>query len=175
VSKSVVKIKAFTKTFPADSPSAMVVFPAKPVTEKELKLFSLVCKSWDATFPTEELVVSYAARTFPTYWPIVSKRDCNSPDNYNYALADFVASALELHKSGPYLLAYYDRPGKRSYVTLDLALLEDEDIPRAFQVWKQELVVSESGDFSSLFSLTSLREKFRYFLNNYGSMLLSFK
>ena len=109
-----------------------------------------------------------------TYWPVARSRKDSGRDTcgelverYNYAFASMRVAELNLSdRKGPLLVAYRPTPGtgQRTWLILDMSNFSDNDVERAFRIWKQSL----STDAGSWFTLVKAREAFRDFVQQYG-------
>jgi hypothetical protein len=161
----------------------MVIFTSKPVSDEEKLLYKDICRYWESSLYTkQELAVPADVETFSTYWPSAIKSgsdtlsSCNSLHSYNYAYVTKLVNSLKIKKTGPFLLAVYNDGKKKKYVLLNIGAMSsnEEDIKRAFDIWKYEFLVNKHG-WSSTFNIINLREIFRIVLNKYGKQILEFK
>lgn len=159
-----------------------LLFAKKP-SEEEKKRYLKICDAFLRVFvPTSEaLAVGIDTNNImPTFFPVIAKcpkREALKSqfllDNYDYTYSQIVLSNIKKPgKEGPYLVAFQKPfvPGKVNKGTmlyLNLYDFTDEDIDRAFEVWK-DMIANDPNTWKEGFNKTLILEAFRNFLNRYG-------
>lgn len=158
----------------------MVIFTSKPVTDEQKNKYKLICELWEASLIlSSEIIEEVNTDKFTTYWPTLmdnkeSHSSCDYLHNYDYVTAQKAITKLDISKPGPMLLAVYESNNEVKHIMLNLDLLSDKDIIRAFNIWKFDLVVTKNG-WNKSFTITYFKEKFKNLLDTYGHALLEFK
>lgn len=135
---------------PVEVSYTLVYFPAQPSTTKLTKQYESVCQMWKSHFYAKDEILGYlnaGEEPIPVYWLL---RDVRKPDDTCDNLVrwyDFVRATSLLKKKhrpkGPALVALIE--GR--VITMDLSGLSDEeDLDRAFSVWKEHIVTPSEED-----------------------------
>lgn len=135
---------------PVEVSYTLVYFPAQPSTTKLTKQYESVCQMWKSHFYAKDEILGFlndGEEPIPVYWLL---RDVRKPDDTCDNLVrwyDFVRATSLLKKKhrpkGPALVALIE--GR--VITMDLSGLSDEeDLDRAFSVWKEHIVTPSEKD-----------------------------
>lgn len=159
-----------------------LLFAKKP-SEAEKKRYLKICDAFLRVFvPTSDALALGIDTNFimPTFFPIITKCPKKEAlksqfllDNYDYTYSQIVLSNIKKPgKEGPYLVAFQKPfvPGKVNkgeMLYLNLYDFSDEDIDRAFGVWK-DMIANDPNTWKDGFNKTLILEAFRNFLNRYG-------
>jgi hypothetical protein len=97
-------------------------------------------------------------------------------DTYDYAQATKIASSIgKLGAEGPILVAYgqpFERASPSSNaLVLDLSNFADEDLDRAFGIWKDR-ITRNPAVWKDGFNLELVREAFRNLIQKYGEQIV---
>jgi hypothetical protein len=164
-----------------DSTSSIVgylLFTHRPDT-LELPRYTHIYNSFINNFESlQSYKLKGAKNIATTYWLLEMNE--NRPDvikNYDYARAQIFCSQIErLGKKGPILMAYNNRlhnyNSGNSVLLLDLSNFSDEDIDRAFRIWKERIVM-EPDKWKDGFLLVIIKENFRSLVQSYGENIIS--
>jgi hypothetical protein len=167
-----------------------LVFTHKP-SDQEKSRYLKVCDAYIREFqPQEQLPNLPHASMMVTFWPVNRKFPLNkaSQPAWQPACSDLVESygqnlATELANSahkpasvGPVLVAWTTNRGYLDSSTqplvLDLSDFADDDIDRAFQIWKGE-VSKDPVFWYGGFKIDRFREAFRNLISRYGAQILT--
>lgn len=132
------------------------------------------------TFPGRD-----RASLMVTYWLLEEEptNEWDLPDcmylleQYDYATASTIASSIGvLDAEGPVLVAWRTpfethEPGD-TRLLLDLSTFIDNDLDRAFGIWKSR-IVRDPTSWEEGFVLSNIKERFRNFLQKYGPSIVS--
>ena len=120
-----------------------------------------------------------------TYW-LLATHDENSSqksecarliDNYDYATADKIVSAIgKLSATGPILVAWNKPFGSgqsaSTGLVLDMSDFADEDLDRAFSIWKDR-IVRDPSVWQKGFNVVKAREAFRSLIQLHGAKIIA--
>jgi hypothetical protein len=117
-----------------------------------------------------------------TYW-LLEKRpdstDCPQlVSNYDYATASSIATkAGKLSVGGPVLVAWRtpfvaNQPATSDGLILDMSDFSDEDLDRAFGIWKDR-ITRDPALWNDGFNVVKAREAFRNLISKYGDGILA--
>jgi hypothetical protein len=118
-----------------------------------------------------------------TYWLVRQRLNRNAEpscaqlvDNYDYATATQIASAVQRFKAtGPVLVAWQKPFGQEQQgeaLLLDMSDFSDEDLDRAFDIWKDR-IARDPSVWNNGFSYVKTREAFRNLISRYGEQIVS--
>jgi hypothetical protein len=119
-----------------------------------------------------------------TFWPLrvaesttVDSWPCPKLlDNYDYRRAAEIATVI--HKqaaSGPLLAAWkkpFEESGSSEALVLDLSDFADEDLDRAFGIWRDR-ITRDPAFWRDGFNIVLCREALRSLLQKYGNTILA--
>lgn len=161
-----------------------LVFNAQP-SETETKRYEHVCKTFRRKIAVEAWGTE-GQRTdqMATFWPLKIPRSMGVDswpcqkliENYDYRTAAEIAAVI--HKqgaSGPILAAWkkpFEENNSSEALVLDLSDFADEDLERAFGIWKDRIVMDPTV-WRKGFNVVLCREALRNLLQKYGDTVLA--
>jgi hypothetical protein len=119
-----------------------------------------------------------------TFWPLNVPRstaakqlDCQSiVKNYDYRRASGIVSVIRKQSARGPILAAWPKPfpeaNSSPVLVLDLSDFADEDLDRAFGIWRDR-IVGDPAVWRKGFNLVLCREAFRNFFQKYGDTILA--
>lgn len=161
-----------------------VVFPSMPTAETRPR-YERVCEAFMRDLrPTSDFGDSEPQSLMVTYWlltpPPVTEGaalDCKQlVDKYDYTTANEIAASVQhLSATGPVLVAwgqpFENSPAQADALILDMSRFADEDLDRAFGIWKDRIVRNQAA-WKDGFNLVIIREDFRNLIQKYGEQIL---
>lgn len=159
-----------------------VLFTVRPSPNTQAR-FRAVCEAYQGSFESvEEFPGVSPSQLMVTFWPLRSKpqasEDCSAwVAGYDFARAAPIAQVISrLGVPGPVLVAWQEPFGPKSSgkdaLVLDMSDFSDEDVGRAFLIWKNQLSRDPSV-WEDGFEIALVREMFRSFLNTYGEQIVA--
>jgi hypothetical protein len=162
-----------------------LVFTHAP-SDHENPRYLKVCDAYIREFqPLGEFPNLPKSSLMVTFWPVDSKfpwktnqpacRDLIQHYGKNLA-AELTTDAGQSASAGPLLIAWTSNRGHLDSsvrpLVLDLSDFSDDDIDRAFRVWKSE-VSNDPGFWRGGFKVDRFREAFRNLISQYGEQILA--
>src|ERR1700693_2325130 len=155
-----------------------LVFPTRPTAENSSR-HARVCTEYLSIFePSNESSGVEQNTLMITFWPLattpIPAKDNPNCENlvakYNYALGSMIASSVEKSDSNGPLLVAWDTPYRGPIQTgnalvLDMSDFNDEDIGRAFRIWKNQ-ISKGPGRWDQGLMYTKMREAIRNILQD---------
>jgi hypothetical protein len=158
-----------------------VVFTMRPDSGKQTR-YERVCDSYMRNFSeVSEFQGRDPSSLMVTYWPLEKRSnsfECSQlVASYDYTTATSIAADVgKLSSAGPVLIAW-----KNAYVAdqvqpnalvLDMSDFSDEDLDRAFGIWKEN-IVKDPSVWNDGFQIVKAREAFRSLISRYGDRILA--
>jgi|GEM_PF-1822853 len=158
-----------------------LVFTARP-SDRQASRYLAVCEAYDQSLePVQDFSKIDPASLMVTYWPVAKKPQddrCRSLlAEYDYAYAARIAAAIrKAGVPGPVLVAWRRPFGSKDQtqaaLVLDLSDFQDQDVPRAFLLWKDRLS-KRPEVWKDGFQIVLVREMFRNFIQQYGTQIVT--
>ena len=161
-----------------------LVFTAQPAKEA-LPRYLKVCESYQRSLRQASEYSGHELGTLMvTFWPLARRTtgtacpsDCTRLiEDYDYATSSEIATIVKKQSaSGPVLVAWnkpFDSPQTNEGLMLDLSNFADEDLDRAFGIWRDR-IVRDPAVWNSGFQLVKAREAFRSLIQKYGATIVS--
>lgn len=161
----------------ADYPVAgFLLFTHRPDTS-ELKRYKKIYDSFVNNFElTSQFEKDEQKKLAVTYWLLKERKKDDFIQNYDYARSQVICSKYGfLSENGPVLLAYNNytnAESKDSVLILKLSDFADEDLNRAFGIWKERIVLNPET-WNDGFSMTKVLNEFRNIIENYGTKVVA--
>jgi len=164
------------------APAAYVVLTSRPAPAQEKRSVA-VCESYQRNLePLAAFRDAATSEVVVTYWLLGMKKGTPCPRNcenlvgrYDYVRASRIAARVERPGvSGPLLVAFAPPPtagGSGDSLVLDLSDFSDEDLDRAFGIWKDR-ISRDPSVWKSGFQIVLIREACRNFVEKYGKDIL---
>ncbi len=165
---------------------AYVLFNEKP-NEISLVRGRSIAKSFLNNFPLVFPHERISKKTVVNYWlltHLIDSVDYSNNADYIYNSYDYQRGLKMINligkanSKGPLLVAFKtpfnSKTSKRDAIVFDLSNIPDEEIDRAFKIWKAQLcdgLESEGGNWTFIFN--KLREQVRFLFNSYGQELVT--
>ena len=161
-----------------------LVFNAQP-SESESKRYQRVCDSFRRQLAVETWgTEGQRGNQMATFWPLkiarsteVNSWQCQKLiENYDYRKSAEIATVI--HKqaaSGPVLAAWkkpFEENGSSEALVLDLSDFADEDLDRAFGIWRDR-ITRDPAVWRGGFKVVLCREAMRNLLQKYGDTVLA--
>jgi hypothetical protein len=161
-----------------------LVFTAGPAKEA-LPRYLKVCGSYQRSLREASEYSGHEPGTLMvTFW-LLTKRTTDTAcpsdcprliENYDYATASEIATIVKKQAaSGPVLVAWnepFDSPQTNEGLMLDLSNFADDDLDRAFGIWRDR-IVRDPSVWNNGFQLVKAREAFRSLIQKYGEPIVS--
>lgn len=158
-----------------------LVFTARPNT-RQVSRYLAVCEAYNQNLePVKSFPESAPASLMVTFWPVDKQpegEDCASLlAKYDYAYATRIAATVgKAGVQGPLLVAWRRPFGSKDQtqaaLVLDLSDFQDQDVPRAFLIWKDRLS-RRPEVWKDGFQIVLVREMFRSFIQQYGTQIVA--
>lgn len=161
-----------------------LVFTAQP-SENDVPRYRHVCDAFQRGL-VEARGNSPEERTsqMATFWPLKlpsSTGDQNLPcemlvKNYDYRRVSGIATIIKKQGArGPVLAAWtkpFEETNAADALVLDLSDFDDEDLDRAFAIWRERITQNPSA-WQHGFNIVLFREAFRNLIQKYGETILA--
>lgn len=163
-----------------------LILTGRPAASQQ-KRYEAICDAWMRNLePAEEMRTANRQSLMVTFWPLqtqndvagASKASCKQlVKKYGYGLAAQIAASVgKQGLPGPFLVAWAApwRPdsSRGNALILDLSSFSDEDLDRAFGLWKSE-IARNPQEWNKTFDLALFREKFRNLIQTYGDQIVA--
>ncbi len=160
-----------------------LVFNEQP-SETETKRYEHVCETFRLKLVETWGTEGQRSNQMATFWPVKIPRsmEVNSwpcqklIENYDYSKGAEIATVI--HKqgaSGPILAAWkkpFEENGSSEALVLDLSDFADEDLNRAFGIWRDR-ITRDPAFWRDGFNVVLCREALRSLLQKYGDTILA--
>lgn len=164
--------------------------PSEPTSQR----YRLICEAFHRNLESVQELKGFAAnRLAVTFWLLdgtwqsgvgeeaieYAGGDCDLDLRYyDYATAHVIGSSIEMASvRGPVLVAFDKEFGqataRNDSLILDMSDFSDEDLDRAFRIWK-ERIVKDSDVWNEGMNFVRWREAFRSFIQEYGAGIVTF-
>ncbi|MFZ1288522.1 MAG: hypothetical protein WAR79_00410 [Melioribacteraceae bacterium] len=162
-----------------------LLFTHRPI-DSEKERYSIICNSFFSEIIDMNEYSEYDISKFMvTFWLIKDSKDLTSKNNnceeyisnYDFARAQVIASSINRNSvEGPILVAwtlpFLLNNNKSAQLILDMSNFSNEDISRAFRIWKDRITQNPEV-WNDGFVMQIIVEEFRSLIQKYGQTFIN--